>query len=597
MKLKDNDAQSLLKELDIYLLLTVRWGVIIAAIIIYLVSKPIRHMFIPPFLVLIVLVVFNFPIAFFIWNKKPYKGKHFLWIIVFDILQSSFAVITTGGYDSLFFVIYLLPFFEASVCFSWQMATAWIVSIDVVQLLVTGFHVITVETLSVSTYSLVSRFVRLLMVGFILILLGEVLRREDETRQNAIQSALNMEVLNDLFKELGGASLDVGKIFSVLIDRVRIIKGVIYVIVLAGELENDKWAVRATSHPDLYRVGESIKNIKFKDEETSIVRYRVYDRGISKVLFEGETKEIVVVNLFYHENNLDDEERFRDRGEEVFIFVIGRALFTLSANEEFFLKALALEARIALHNAYLFKKKQEQVRKLDKFREVQSTFFSAAGHQLKTPLTVLKTLLSSFQLTLENPSVTQKEILSTVQANVERLDGLISEILETARLETVDVVIGKKPVNIVQVITRVNEDMFPIASKRGQKITFRNFSSPFLTVVGDVKRIDEIISNIVSNALKFSPQGSEIIVSLRVKNRMGVICVHDEGPEIPNRYREKIFEKYYTAASEKALVGFGLGSYITKQLVELHGGNIWIEQDINGKSFCFSLPLYEGDYD
>jgi len=582
MKLRKISKESIIQNLDYYLLI-VRWSVIFASAIIYFLAKPERKMLLPPLVVLLVLIGFNLPVTAYIWRYKPFKKKHFMWILILDIIQGSFAVAVTGGYDSMFFVIYLLSISEAGVCFNWQVATAWIVSIDGIQVATTTLHRVAMGS-NVSTYALVSRFVRLLIVGLILIMLGEILRREEKTRRNAMLSSAHLKILNDIFGKLGGASFDKERIFDIILSSVELVGNVEYSLVLFKEDDKkDVWEIEATSRPDMYIKGYKISNLRCDNSNDFLFRRHVYDTDIDPFFFRGNTDEAIVIRLAaYDEKNKE-------------LLIIGRKKgASVIEDEKFFLKTLALEARLALHNTFLFIEKQKQIKRLDKFKEIQTTFFSAAGHELKTPLTVLKTLLATLELTIKEPSGDQKEIFSTLKGNVNRLDNLISDILDTARLESVDIKLNKKPVDMAKVIERIIAAMQPLASGRKQDIIFkkRSLGSSRILIYGDVKRVSEIVSNLLSNALKFSPPESSVNITIWKKADYAAVCIYDEGPIIPEPQQKKIFDKYYTASGNKALTGFGLGLYIVKQLVILHGGEIWISERQGKKGFCFTIPLY-----
>jgi signal transduction histidine kinase len=111
-------------------------------------------------------------------------------------------------------------------------------------------------------------------------------------------------------------------------------------------------------------------------------------------------------------------------------------------------------------------------------------------------------------------------------------------------------------------------------------------------VLADGSQIDHVITNLLVNAIKFSPPDSAISITLHPEDTVMRACVEDEGPGIPKDERERIFDKFYSVAAGKTSGGAGLGLYICRELVHKHGGRIWVEERPgSGSRFCFTLPL------
>jgi len=588
MKLIRINKESLLQDIDLYLLI-VRWSAIFASAIIYIISKPGNKILVPPFIILLILISINLPISIFIWRKLPYKSGHIIWILILDIIQGSISVFLTGGYDSLFFVMYLLAIAEAGICLNWNLAAGWIISIDGVQILSTTLHWAATGN-TVSSYALVGRFLRLIIVGLIVIMLGELLRREEINRNKAIISAANLKTLNTIFTEFESTDFNNSQIFEILLKSLECIENVGYsFVIFRNNILKDTWEIHATSKPQLYPIGFKFYNLINYKYESFIFRKTRDDININKTFFNPNIVEVIGINLSdYNEKN---------KG----LLIIGKnSLTELIDDEDFFLKALALEAQLVLHNTYIFQEKQNQIKQLAEFKEMQTTFFSAAGHEIKTPLTILKTLLSTLRITIKEPTEVQNEIFNTLESNVARLDNLTTDILETAKLETSELVLNIKDIDLLKIINKQIEAMLPIAERKNQKITVKlpeNFqNSNKLIITGDSKRISQIISNLLSNALKFSKPDSSIDIEISLIKNFIQICIFDNAPVLTEEEEKKIFDKYYTSSNDKALSGFGLGLFIVKKLVDLHNGKIWVQKRSGGKGFCFNLPLKSEGY-
>lgn len=571
-------------------LIILRWSVIFAAAVIYFTTAPDTESLVPPFIVLIILVSINLPITLYVYSRKPYRKTNISSIIFLDIMQGSLAVFFTGGYNSLFFVLYLLSFSEAGLFFDWRKAAFWITSIDIIQAAATTLHW-TASRVEVSTYDLVSRFIRLLIVGLIVIIQGELLKREEESRRKTLKASKDLKKLNNILTKFESAGFDENKIFSILLSSVLAMTNTLYaLIIFRTDASKNRWEVKATANPKLFPVGSTFYNLVHYRDETPVFRKQVYDPDKNPHFFKNGAKEVIGLNLAeYNEEN---------KG----LLIIGKNDKNLPvADENFFLNALTLEAQLVLHNMYSFQEKQEQIKKLAEFKDMQSTFFSAAGHEIKTPLTVLKTLHSTLELTLNNPTQTQEEIISTMGKNIDKLDNLTTDILETAKLESSSLELNKKEVYIDKLIDERIKSIMPLAEKKNQKINVEvlksSAASDFPAAYGDKKRISEIISNILSNAIKFSPMGGMINIRLAEKSNKAELCIFDDGPLISKHDQEQIFNKYYSASYDKALTGFGLGLFIVKKLVNLHNGSIWIKEKEGRKGFCFTLPYYKGDED
>ncbi len=564
-------------------LLILRWSVIFASAVIYFTTTPYARTLVPPFIILIILISINLPVTLYIFSKKFHRKFNITLIFILDIIQGSLAVILTGGYSSLFFVLYLLSFFEAGLFFNWRLASVWIVGIDLIQVAATTIHW-TAAKVPVSTYDLVSRFIRLLIVGLIIIIQGELLRREEENQQKALQSAEDLKKLNEIFTKLESTSFNERRIFQVLLSSILPLENVLYAFVIYRiDIHKDKWEIRATSNPELFPVGSVYYNLINYKAETSILRKGVHETDANHHFFKSGARELIGLNLAdYNEYN---------KG----ILMIGKNDSPLPVSDEtFFLKALALEAQLILHNYYAFQDKQEQIKKLAEFKETQATFFSAAGHEIKTPLTILKTLQSTLELTIPAPTENQKDILTTMKANIERLDNLTTDILETAKLENSDLTLHRKETDIIKIVRSRIEAIQPLAESKNQKILFKisHGGKNIATVCGDRKRLIEIISNLLSNAIKFSPANTNLIITYSTEEDNVIICVYDKGASLSLKEQKNIFKKYYTSSPDKALTGFGLGLYITEKLVELHNGRICVDTHTRWKGFCFTIPVF-----
>ncbi len=227
---------------------------------------------------------------------------------------------------------------------------------------------------------------------------------------------------------------------------------------------------------------------------------------------------------------------------------------------------------------------------LDKLKD---DFLANTSHELRTPLNGIIGIAESLIDGAAGAASTQlKTNLSMIVSSGKRLSNLVNDILDFSKLKNHEIQIQRKPINIkvladvVLIITR------PLLA--GKQIELINRISPDTPpVIGDENRLQQILINLVGNAIKFTEEG-EITVSAAVRNSMVEVSVADTGIGIPKESINEIFRSFEQVDSsiEREYAGTGLGLSITKQLVELHGGELRVESTVGkGSAFTFSLPL------
>ncbi len=281
-------------------------------------------------------------------------------------------------------------------------------------------------------------------------------------------------------------------------------------------------------------------------------------------------------------------------GDEPGALVVGRTGGVLADTEWLTLRALAREAELSLRNAQLHAQEHAQVAQLRRFEEARRSFFSAVAHELRTPLTVLKTLAPSLEDWARLSGGQQAEVRDMVEQNLQRLEAMITEILESSQVEAGAVTLNREPVDLAIRAERVVESMHPLFESRQQQVKLE--AAPDLPRAdGDRRRLDQILSSLVHNAYKFSPVGGTIRVVLASEGEQVKTCVEDQGPGVPPEAQNRIFDKFYSLPAQSTLAGVGLGLYICRELVALHGGRLWYEARPEGGSrFCFTVPASPG---
>jgi len=249
-----------------------------------------------------------------------------------------------------------------------------------------------------------------------------------------------------------------------------------------------------------------------------------------------------------------------------------------------FAQEIARRAEMAVDNAWLYRDARQAVLTRD-------NFLSLAAHELQTPITsltgfaqlLLRQLNKAGTLDVERTKVA----LSTIERQAERLGTLISQLLDISRIESGRLTLTLDFVDIVQIVN----DVVAGARDTTTRHPIEVYTEASVELWIDAARIEQVISNLVNNAIKYSPAGGSIIIEVTTPDAQTVrISVTDHGLGIPLEHRDRIFERFYQAHSAQRIDGLGLGLYISRQIVDLHKGQLEVTFPPDGGS-CFTLTL------
>lgn len=241
------------------------------------------------------------------------------------------------------------------------------------------------------------------------------------------------------------------------------------------------------------------------------------------------------------------------------------------------------------------------VRDLTRFKEeeeLQKTFVSVISHELKTPVSIIK----GYAGTLRRPDAhwstnIQQEYLTVIEEEADTLTDLIDNLLEASRLQSGTFSLDKSSeIFLPDVAKAVTRKLNPQAS---QHTFVLDFSPDFPLVRGDERRLTQVLNNLVSNAIKYSPQGGTIKIFSKIYADYVTLSVQDEGMGIPAHQQHRIFQKFSRLdnALSRQTEGTGLGLFLTKAIIEAHAGTIWFTNNSDktpaqpGTTFTFSLPI------
>jgi len=232
------------------------------------------------------------------------------------------------------------------------------------------------------------------------------------------------------------------------------------------------------------------------------------------------------------------------------------------------------------------------VRDITHFRnadEIKATFISIVSHELRTPVALIKGYASTLRRDdAKWDKHTISDSLAVIEEEADRLSKMIDDLLDASRLQAGGLSLNQSDVALPSLASRITT-RFAEQSPKHRLVA--DFPENFPIIIGDETRIEQVISNLVSNALKYAPEG-EIKISGTVRPDQVIICVSDEGKGIDAKDLPYIFDRFYRSTTAvKHTKGAGLGLYLARAIVEAHGGRIWADAGTGtGARICFSLP-------
>jgi len=330
-----------------------------------------------------------------------------------------------------------------------------------------------------------------------------------------------------------------------------------------------------------------------------------------------KSKQALVVPIYQKAppKKTDSEKKHQEKGKLTALLFFGNK----KSDEAFTnqdiqtLEIIAVQAGVALENAKMYeemkdfsKTLQKEVEKqtkelreanirLQQLDKAKSEFISIASHQLRTPLTVIKGLIS---MALEefwgplNPGL--KEHLEKVYQSGERLLRLIEDLLNISRIEAGRMEFDFQPISLEKITREITEELLPEAKKKKLYLRFIQPKKPLPKVMADPLKIRQVIQNLIDNAIKYTSRGGATVRLYQKRNRV-IFCVRDTGLGIEPNQQKNLFEKFQRGkrAVRHHTEGTGLGLYLAAKIIEAHHGKIWVEsKGLNqGSAFYFSLPV------
>ncbi len=250
---------------------------------------------------------------------------------------------------------------------------------------------------------------------------------------------------------------------------------------------------------------------------------------------------------------------------------------------------VAHRAAVSIDNAHLYHEAQEAAR-------AREEFVSLVSHELKTPLTVIKGYIQVMERYLDKPDWERERIRTTrerLSTQVERLELLVADILDVSRIQRGRLDLNAVPDTSLVDLARQVMDRFDDAIERMPSHELNVHADGRVSGCWDPLRLDQVFSNLLSNALKYSPDGGPINVFLSQDDTHAYVQVRDHGVGISSEEQQALFQPFQRgAAAARGISGTGLGLYITRQIIEQHGGEISVSSEPAGTTtFSIKLPL------
>lgn len=321
-------------------------------------------------------------------------------------------------------------------------------------------------------------------------------------------------------------------------------------------------------------------------------------RGVGEIIGEMALLEnkprsasvIAIEDLYLLRIGRDDFQALRD-GSSDFEMSISQALSArLRAADEARNENLLTEKSLSRQISELQTEK-EQLLELQRLREKNSDFLV---HDLRSPLSLVAGAINVLEMVLpEDILQANRQIFEVANINCQRLKRMIDSLLDIARLEGGETQLCLTLINLPDLIKNVMERMSGL--RQSKNLTLNMVLPAELPLIkADEEKIDRVLSNLIDNALKFTPNGGQITLTAEVQDEQVLVSLANTGPIIPQEDRERIFDRFTQISGTSLRTrGSGLGLAFCRLAVEAHGGQIWVEpgEDGDGNRFVFSLPL------
>lgn len=271
------------------------------------------------------------------------------------------------------------------------------------------------------------------------------------------------------------------------------------------------------------------------------------------------------------------------------------------------LQTFSSQSVLAIQNARLFHDITEQRQELERANQrlkeldkLKSDFVSNVSHELRTPLTAVEVLIDNMLDGITGPlNSQQSRYIIGIKESADRLARLIDDLLDLSVIEAGRIELRRGPFSLAALILEVSDTLKPMAGEKLIRLGTGSLDANSIAWA-DRDKITQVLTNLIGNALKFTPAGGEVTLAVRSDPAGWLqVSVSDTGPGIAPDQADKVFDEFYQLRQpgEKKAGGVGLGLAISKRLIEMHGGKIWVQSAVGkGSLFTFTLPAQSAVY-
>ena len=571
-------------------ILLLRFLALLLVLVLHLFDRSTAGVLVPVPQVALALLAYNgliYILAHYVpWLRRPLN------YLALDTVIATLAVYLTGGYHSSFYVLFV--FITIGAAFQLELARTLIVTL-VIGLIYVGACYFSPARLSPppAQYILAAKVLLLLVVAVLCGLLLEQLRREHSETERERALAQRLRALNSLFENLN-TTLDLHLTLQTVAEAPKALLGAAWTTIALLDEAGEYLSIVAGAGVEVASLGEQrwpaddviIAAILSSDRPRQVNDLHQYPPGLQAAL---ETQQVSPAAAFMVNIplSLDDEPLG-------LLDVAYSRRQAVSGEDLAFLQALGHEAALAIRNARLYERERQQVARLRSLDGLQRSFVSAVSHELRTPLTCIKTSVDLLDVeesdTAGDPAGDRAEMIQTIRHHVARLEALVTDLLESTMLEAGQITLSKQPTDPATLVQRAVEALRPLSDRRNQTVRVQ-LPENMNPVHVDRRRIEQVLTNILSNAIRYTPKQGNIQIRVSDSEESLQVCVTDNGPGIPDEDQARVFEKFYVISDDQDLSRLGLGLFIAQEIVELHSGHIWLESQLGeGSTFCFRVP-------
>jgi len=431
-----------------------------------------------------------------------------------------------------------------------------------------------------------------------------------KSNQELASSLYQLNVLYSTSSQLAG-SLDKEQLINIMNDGIE--KSLNYNMSCTLTFNNEKEPVLLldSTYSPTERLVESLKlravmNYKSRNSSNN------FEINIQDIKVEKKVK-YSITEYDFEVLNFDNLLSFIDVNDEChgFTEIFREKEFTLEDSTCF--QTIVQQVAMPLKSAILYQEIAATNKKLENLEKLKSEFISIVSHELRTPLTTIKNSLDILTSgKIGELSENAFKFIGMAKRNVVRLSGIINDLLDMSKIEAGKLDFKYSLTHVDPVIEYVKNNLAGVAKEKNIKIEYLQKTKD-TNVYADTNRLEQVLTNLVSNAIKFSPEKGKIKISSDVIDASNIVveecfqpdidrlsgeylrvCVEDEGIGIEKENLKQVFDKFEQIENSlsREVGGSGLGLAIAKQLVEAHNGAIWCESVINsGSKFYFTIPL------